>query len=222
MKLFPLALLSAALTVPALAQGGARPAPQRPQRPSQASRISLLNPDRHLAERLQITPEQKAKIQEIAAKAREGVRFDPGAAPGKERLAAFLKAKEAQRKAEAEAEAVLTAEQKKLLDQIRKDADQYPGLGRIGISLAYVPDLTDSQRAKLRQLSDQALQRRGQIVAAFRQQGANGGTAELRQKLRELDRQIRASVSGVLSPEQLAAMNGSSRKLRPNSPPAGR
>lgn len=223
-KLFPLSLITAALAVtPALCQGTTKPptpagSAAQPQPRSQAYRINLLHMDRLLEQRLKITPEQKTKIQELANKAREaGPAFDPGLA-GKDRVSQFLKAKEAEQKAQADAEALLTPEQKKALEQVRKDVELYPGLGRYGLALAYLGDVTDVQRNKFRQFSNLALQQRGQIVAAARQQGAKPNSAELAQKLRELDREILVSIRSVLTPEQQEAM-GPRAPRRPTSKP---
>jgi hypothetical protein len=218
------------LGVSAQAQfGGARRAPitVRPglarsggssNKPRQIRRISLLRLSPALEERLKITPAQHEKIVAISERLRQGsVRTDQPPT-GEQRINTLKTLREAQLKAEGEAEALLTGDQKKLLEQLRKDADLYPGLGRYGIALLALPDLTEAQRGKLRDLSNQMIEQRQKMVAGFK--SAPGNAAQLNDQLKAVDSQTLTNIQALLTPAQQKELKQAMRYSRSRKTPA--
>jgi hypothetical protein len=197
--------------------GLARPGANTNNKPRQIRRISLLRLSPALEARLKITPEQHEKLVALSERLRQGtVRTDGEQPTGQDRGNRLKTLREAQLKAEAEAEALLSAEQKKLLEQLRRDADLYPGLGRYGLALLALPDLTEAQRGKLRDLSNQMIQQRQKMVAGFK--SAPGNAGQLSDQLKAVDGETLTNIQALLTPAQQKELKDAMRYSRSRRP----
>ena len=208
MRLFTAALTAViALTPvsgPAFAQAeGAQPNPPTRRRvlgSGALTRVSLMRLTPALEQRLKITPEQKARFAEIQSRTQQSLQGQINREQSPEqRREGIRKFQEAQLKAEADAEALLVGDQKKTLQAIRADAEQFQGLGRHSVALLAVPDLTAEQRSKLKALAADVRQKRG---ALFQENRDPARRAQLSGVLRAQQQQIDAGVKAILTPPQ--------------------
>jgi hypothetical protein len=145
--------------------------------------------------RLQLTADQKSKVQAIQMKSREELRglFQGGG----DRQAALEKFREANQKAEAEMVAVLTADQKKQYDGLKTDDMQWQGLGRSSRALIGVTTLNADQKTKLAALAKDAGAKRQDLF-----QSAQGDFGAIREKMQALDAESTAGIKKILNAEQ--------------------
>lgn len=219
-----LALLALALTAsPTLAQAPAPNPESQPAKPrrrplvprQELPRVSLLRPDPLVEERLKLTPQQKEQITQVATRFREATAEKEGEQTPEQRREAFEKQRQAQLKAEQEAEAVLTPQQKQQLATLRADAEALQFLGRYSFQLLAVPNLSDPQRQQLRQLAVTYQQKRSALMQGvqLRDPAARKG---LQPRFRELDQELQTSIKNILTPEQHQAFErGSAARSRP-------
>lgn len=200
-----LTLLALALTcAPAFAQGEPTPAPgARPAAVGFGSgRLSLFHLPPAFEERLKLTPDQKKKLGEIETRVRQESPVQAGSQLTREqRRAGFQKLQALQRRADGEAEALLTPEQKKQWELLRSDSELVQGLGRYGRPLLSLSDLTDAQRTRLRELTAQVQQQRARTFQAVQ---ANDPQArqQVSTQLRALDQEVLKALRGILTPAQ--------------------
>jgi Spy/CpxP family protein refolding chaperone len=150
--------------------------------------------------KLKLTEEQKTRIAAIRTKSQEDVRNAfQGAAGGGDRQAAFRAMTEARRKAETDAVALLTADQKKQLDELKTQAQQYQGLGREAVALLAVDGLTADQQGQLKKLATDAQAKRQEALRSL--QGGGGGGGALR-GLQQLQTETTAAIRKILTADQ--------------------
>jgi hypothetical protein len=164
------------------------------------TRVSLLRLTPALEQRLKITPDQKAKFAEIQGRTQQSLQgqITRDQTP-EQRREGIRKFQEAQLKAETEAEALLVGDQKKTLEAIRTDAEQFQGLGRYSVALLAVSDLTAEQRSKLTALAADTRQKRGKI---FQENRDPAKRAQLAAAFRAQQQQIDAGIKAILTPAQ--------------------
>ncbi len=168
------------------------------------TRVSLLRLTPALEQRLKITPEQKARFAEIQSRTQQSLQgqINRNQTP-EQRREGITKFQEGQLKAEAEAEALLVGDQKKTLEAIRADAEQFQGLGRYAIALLALPDLTADQRGKLKAFAADVRQKRGKLFQENRDPARRN---QLQAVFRAQQQQIDAGVRALLTPAQVKLM----------------
>jgi hypothetical protein len=172
-----------------------------------AARVSLLRLTPELEQRLKITPAQKARFAEIQSRTDQSLQgvIDRNQTP-EQRREGIRKFQEARAKAEGEAEALLVGDQKKTLEAIRADAEQFQGLGRYAVALLAIPDLTAEQRAKLKALATDARQKRSKVFQENRDPAKRG---QLSAHFRAQQQQIDAGLKTILTPPQVKILEQS-------------
>ena len=146
--------------------------------------------------RLQLTADQKSKVQAIQMSSREQLRglFQGGG----DREAARQKFQEVNQKAEAEMVALLTADQKKHYEGLKADDMQWQGLGRSSRALIGVTTLNADQKTKLAALAKDAGAKRQELI----QSAQGGGFGEIREKMQALDMEATSGIKKILTAEQ--------------------
>jgi hypothetical protein len=147
--------------------------------------------------RLNLTADQKGKLEGIQTRTREETRAAFQAAAG-DRQAAGQKVRELNQKAETEALAVLTGEQKQQFEAIKAEQQQYQGLGRASLALLSVTGITAEQKTKLTEASRQAGAKRQELF----QSAQGGGFEGIREKMQALETETNASVKAILNADQ--------------------
>lgn len=153
--------------------------------------------------RLKLTEEQKGKIDGIRKKLQEAlVAAAQEVKDGGDRLAALQKVTATRRACEAEAEALLTDDQKKTLSGLQEQAAQWTGLGRSTTGLLSVDGLTDEQKAKLKALAAETTAKSRTLLQDADRQAAV-------RKVQELQAEAEVSVKKILTPEQVKQFDAS-------------
>jgi hypothetical protein len=198
---------------PAPAAETGPPKKVRPSRPRlRAHKLSILRLPPALEARLDLTTDQKSRIELVRAQARQEVEaLTPKPEPGvqlddaqkEERRAKLIAAVRPKLEAaEAQAEAMLTAEQKRRYAELQSAFAPLEGLGEPGFALLMVDGLTDDQRVRLKALADSADARRRDLAAAARQKGEPTEPDEEQKARKEQEEQALADIAKVLTPEQ--------------------
>jgi hypothetical protein len=170
--------------------------------------LTLLRLPAPLAEKLQLTADQKTKFQAI----QEKLRTDSEAArqsAGGDRQAAAQKTRELNMKATAEAVALLNADQKKTWEAWRADYMGMAGLGRSGVALLMVSGLSDEQKGKLKTLATDTQTKRRALP-----EGAPSREARMK-----LETETQTAVKGLLNADQVKQFDAGLAALpgrRPN------
>jgi hypothetical protein len=163
--------------------------------------VSLLRLKPAIEEHLKIRPDQKTQIEAIVARFREDSRRAT-TETRTDRRAATARVKALFRQADADAEAVLSDDQKKKLETLRKDTDRFRFMGRVGPGLACVPDLTDEQRDKLESLGTRIMHSRRELLRELRNPASK---PQAIQDVQALDQKMLSGIKGILSPAQWSA-----------------
>ena len=171
------AILACSLALPVLAQ-------QR--RGGGATGISPTRLTPGLQTKLNITADQKTKLEAISMKARE-----EGRALGQD--ASREQRAELNRKFETEALGVLTADQKKTYEGWKAELDPLQGLGRTHIALLSVTGLSADQKTQLKELSTAMQAKRREAT-----QGGGGG----REAFQALETETQAGIKKILTADQ--------------------
>jgi periplasmic protein CpxP/Spy len=195
---------------PALAQQGGRGR-------NRGDGLTLLRLPAPLAEKLQITADQKTKLEALGERQRtESAAIRQNAAG--DRQAANRQLRELSTKIDAEAAALLNADQRKNWDAWSAEHKNVAGLGRSATALLMVSGLSDEQKGKLKTLATDTQAKRQQLF-----QGVQGGAAnnpELRQKAEALETETQTGVKGVLNADQVkqyeAGLAALPQRRRPN------
>jgi hypothetical protein len=177
--------------------------------------FSVLNLTPPLQTKLALNEEQKAKIKAINEKLRaDNMALMQSAAQG-DRRAAFMKVQENRTKAEGEVLALLNADQKKMVDGWKAEAQAYEGLGPAGPALLSVTGLTDEQKSKLKALSADTQTKRRDVL-----QSVQGDRQAAQEKLRALQMETTTALGMILNADQTkqlqeALQAGGDRPRRP-------
>jgi len=141
-----------------------------------------------LQTKLSLTADQKSKLEAIQAKTREQLQalFQGGGGQG-----ARDQLRELNQKAEAEALAVFTADQKKTYEGWKAEAEPYQGLGRTHVALLVVTGLSADQKKQLKDL--------GAAIQAKRPQPGQGGG---REAFQALEQETQAGIKKILNADQ--------------------
>jgi hypothetical protein len=183
--------------------------------------LSLLELPPSLEARLQLTADQKTKLDAIRTRVQGEVRALVGQQGGDRRMA-LQKAREARQKASTEAMALLTPAQKQQLEGFQSELQQFQGLGRSAPALLAVTGLTDEQKARLKTLAVETQNKRREMFQGLQQ---GGNTRELGQKMQALETETNAAVKQILNAQQQqqfdAALRNSGPRRGPRRPGTG-
>lgn len=173
------------------------------------------------AVRLELTGEQKMKLDGLRMRMAEDLRkaFPGGAAGGGGNFReAAQKAQETLRKAETDAEALLTPSQKTPFDALKTEYQGYAGAGRAALAVLAVTGLKDEQKRQLKTLATEA---QGKRRGLFQGGGGGGNLQGAFRKLQELDAAAETGIRKILTADQvkqfdeaLKAMPQPMRRLR--------
>jgi hypothetical protein len=169
--------------------------------------FSLLQLTPPLEMKLALTDEQKTKLATARDAMRQQTREAFQGGQDADRQAALQKLQAIRQKAEADAAALLTAEQKPKYEAMKKMSEEYQGLGRHSVGLLGVDGLTDDQKSKLKALA-------ADIGAKRRELFQGGNFQEALPKIRELDMQTATAVGNILTADQLKQHNATMPQMR--------
>ena len=161
------------------------------------SGLTLLQLPAPLATKLKLTDEQKSKLDS----SRGGIRtaIQEARQSGGDQQANRQKMQEVAQKANADALAVLTPEQKTTFTAWQAEAAKYQGLGRAGIGLLSVEGLSDDQKSKLKTLGTETGEKRRTLF-----QSAQGGDRQaVFQQMRALETDTESAVRKILTEDQV-------------------
>jgi hypothetical protein len=158
--------------------------------------LSLLALPAPLAEKLMLTADQKTKLQDLQTKLQSDSQAARQAANG-DRQAAAQKTRELSMKAQADAAALLTEDQKKTWEGWMTQYRGVAGLGRSGAALLMVSGITDEQMGKLKTLATDTMAKRREIM-----QAANGDRQAAAEKTMALDADTQTAVKAILNADQ--------------------
>lgn len=163
--------------------------------------LSLLQLPAPLQEKLQLTSDQKAKLEAMRAASREKMQAAfQEAQQAADRQAAQQKIQELRRSLDAEAEAVLSDEQKPKYTAWKTEAAAYPGIGRSAVALLMVDGITADQKSKLKSLSQERQAAQRELFQSL--QGVDGPAR--REKMQAAQAETEAGVKKVLDANQQA------------------
>jgi Spy/CpxP family protein refolding chaperone len=193
-----LALGASAFTPAAHAQQPGRPG-GRFQRGGPFGQLSVLTLTDAQMDQLKFTADQKSKLNAIRERLQTERRALIGQGAGGDRQAAFQKLQELNQKAQADALAILTDDQKKQFEAMKTAAEAYAGLGRSGAALMSVTGLTDDQKNKLKALAAETQTKRQALFQEFQSGGDRQAAA---QKLQSFQTETDAAVKKILTADQ--------------------
>lgn len=182
---------------PAPATAKPAPAPAKPEKRPMGA-LSLLQRPPNLASRLQITPEQKSKLDTLQTR----LQSEMQALYGKDHQILPEKFQEITRsreKAEDEAMAVLTAKQRKEFEAVNRDYLSMDGIGASALRLISVTNLSDEQKTKLKTLANDTKTKRSSIVVGL---AKGGDQKEITKKLQEMETETQAAIKKILTAAQ--------------------
>jgi Spy/CpxP family protein refolding chaperone len=148
---------------------------------------------------LNLTADQQSKIEAANAAYRSELQKSQGL-QGQERRQVMRQARETY---QAAVQAVLTADQQKLLKDRLQVAADLRGLGPFAIQVA-VLDLTDEQKPKVKEI---ATKYEPQLQAAREAQRNAADRAATRQQMRDLNMKIYTELQSILTTEQTAKIS---------------
>jgi hypothetical protein len=173
-----------AVAIVALVCALVAPAQAQQQRRGGTTGISPSRLSPTLQTKLNLTAEQKTKLQEIAMKLREEQR---ALGQGGDRA----QARQLTMKAETDALGVLTADQKKTYEGWKTELEPYRGLGRTHVALLAVTGLSAEQKTKLKDLAS-SVQAKRQAAG----QGADRAAAQA------AEMETQNAIKGILTADQ--------------------
>jgi len=169
-------------------------------------RLSVLGLPAPLHTKLQITADQKTKLEAIQMRLRTEAQ---AAGQGN-----FQEVRARREKANEEALAILTADQKTRFEALRMESDKYAGLGRAGTALLVVDGLTADQKSKLEALSMETRTKQREL---FQGAGQGADRQALAEKFRAMETETVAAVTKVLTADQAKTFDTTLKAI-----PAGR
>jgi hypothetical protein len=99
--------------------------------------------------------------------------------------------------AENSALAIFTADQKKMYEGWKAEAEPYAGIGRTHVALLAVTGLNADQKTKLKELGTKLQTKRMSLI-----QSANGDFGSLREPLQALETEAEAGLKTILTADQ--------------------
>lgn len=215
-----LALAMGAVAIPSEVHAQDANRPRQAQRNRGDARSQVRDRLQQVVEKLDLSDEQKAKIQPIMEELRNQMRtaMQNGGTPQERRQ----QAREAMTAARKQVAEILTPEQRarfvELMREQRGAATQPTAGGGIVDRIEKVAlglDLTPQQQAKVKQLSDEY---RDEVAAILKD---NSGKDETNKQSRTVIMEFRSRLVEVLTPEQSAEFNRKLGELRPGREAGG-